>query len=322
MNTKLSVVVLALSIASSAFAVADEKPASERSENTATNSVETLGQPADLEEDEVTWFSAGVDLDLLSAYIWRNAVINDELVFQPAAWFEFERLDPVYIGGFVWQNWNMTGSQDADRPRAMNETDFNVHIGATLWETEDEAYAFGLEIGNDFFTYRQIEDCPNSYELYVKARFDNPFVGVYGQYSQAYEPVSACYFEVGLNKEVNVGEALGSESDWLNRFTVGADWNVSLGSGKYFTNYLYGVLPGEYDEETEECDERGMSDGIGGTTVKGLVGYRVCEHFSVGLVVAYTALLSGEACDAMDYAELGNMYKRLVWGGLQAKLDF
>lgn len=283
------------------------------------------GEKAELEQEDTPWFEAEVALDLFSAYVWRNAVFNDELVFQPCVSFDFTRWQPLemstWIGGFVWQNWDMTGVR-SPIPRAMNETDFNVHFGATVWQSESEEYGLDLEIGNDFFTYRQIEDSPNSYEFYLKGTFNNPFVNVYGQYSQAYNPVAGCYFETGLNREDKLGELFGSKNDILNRFTVGADWNVSFGSGKYFTNYLYGTLPGAYDEESEEYDERTMSNGIGGTTIKGNVAYQICDHFSLGLLVAYTALLSGEARDAMDFAENGSMYKQLVWGGLQAKFDF
>ena len=280
----------------------------------------------EVEEEESSFFSCGVDLDLFSAYIWRNAVMHDELVFQPAVWAEFNVNDWFRIGAYVWQNWDMTTyrRQTAGVPMVMNETDYGVYIGRSLWESDDGEYVLDLEIGNEFFTYRQIEDCPNSYEFYIKLRFDNPFVGVYGQYSQAYNPVVAPYFELGLNKEINIGEAFGSESDFLNRWTVGAEWSLSFASGKYFTNYLYGSLPqGEYDPELEEYeDERNMSNGIGGTTLKGVVAYQVCDHFSLGLMIAYTAALSGEAIEAINYAENGNLYKRLVWGGIQAKLDF
>jgi len=280
--------------------------------------------PEELEEEKPAWFEAGIDLDLFSAYVWHNSVINDELVFQPCVWIDFTRLDPVYIGASIWQNWNLTGVQDDTRPRAMNETDFNVHIGVTAWQSDDEAYALTFELGNDFYTYRQVLDCPNSYELYLKASFDNPYVGVYGEFREAYNPIVGCYFETGLRKAVNLGEAFESESDILNRFSVGADWNVSFGSGRYFTNYLYGPLSeGAYDPETGEYEgERDMSNGIGGTTIKGTIAYQVCDHFSIGLLIAYTALLSDEARDAMDYAEVGSMYKQLVWGGLQAKVDF
>jgi len=278
-----------------------------------------------LEDEEESLFSFGFDNDLFTAYVWRNAVFGDELVWQPCVWADFNVFDWFTIGGFVWQNWDLTANPEkSGRPRAMNETDFNVHIARSLWTSEDEAYDLCLEVGNDFFTYRQQEDVPNSYEFYLKLTFDNPFVGVYGQYSQAYNPVVAPYFEFGLNKEMTLAEICASENEFLDRWTLGANWSMSMASGKYFSNYFYGFLPeGEYDPESEEYeDERRLSNGVGGTTLKGTITYQVCEHFSLGLVVAYTAALSGEVCDALDYNGYGNMYKRLVWGGLQAKLDF
>jgi len=323
MNKSLSAVGVALSIVSFAFGATEEKLSAGIPEKPGAALLEATPAEAEaLKEEEPAWFEAEVTLDLVSAYVWRNAVFNDELVFEPCVSFDFTRFEPFWIGGYVWQNWNMTGVQDCDRPRAMNETDFNVHLGATVWATEDEDYSLEMEIGNDFFTYRQVQDSPNSYELYVKATLNNPFANVYGQYSQAYEPVSGCYFELGLNREDKVGELFNSESDILNRFTVGLDWNLSFGSGKYFTNYLYGPIPGAYDPETEEYDEKNMSGGVGGTTIKGMCFYQVCEHFSLGATVGFTALLSGDARDAMDYAENGSMYKQLVWFGLQAKVEF
>jgi len=325
MNSLMSRHVKAILTVSAALALAPVLRAAEPPGEAAEAKPAAVAEEpeAEVEEEEEQLFTCGFDNDLLSAYIWRNAVFCDELVWQPTVWADFDVFGWFNIGGFVWQNWNLTANPDkCGMPRAMNETDFNVYIARSLWTSDDEEYDLNLEIGNDFFTYRQQEDCPNSYEFYFKLRFSNPFVDVYGQYSQAYNPVVAPYFETGLRKEINLGEAFGSESDFLNRWTAAADWNLSFASGKYFTNYLYGTLPGEYDPETDERDERDMSNGIGGTTIKGVVAYQVCDHFSLGLVLAYTALLSGEACDAMDWAENGNMYKRLVWGGVQAKLDF
>jgi len=275
------------------------------------------------EETDEFPLTFGFDNDLFTAYVWRNSVQGDELVWQPCVWVDFNVLDWFTLGGFVWQNWDLTANPSKlGRPRAMNETDFNVHLTRSIWSTEDEEYDLGVEVGSDIYTYRQWEDTSNAYEFYLKLTFDNPFVSVYGQYSQAFDPVAAPYFEGGLKKEIKFSDIVSSESEFLDRWTFAADWNMSFASGKYFTSYLYGTLPGEYDPETDEYDKRGMSNGIGGTTIKGTIAYQVCEHFSLGLVCAYTALLSGEACDAMDFAECGNMYKRLVWGGLQAKVEF
>ena len=274
-----------------------------------------------LEKEDSGWFAAGFDVDLFSAYIFRNAILNDELVIQPCVWADVTIFDFLTVGGNVWQNWNLTDRQkEAGVPMEMNETDFNVHIGADIWSSEDEEYALNLQLLHDWFTYRY--DLDNENELGLRLEFTNPFVGVYGQYSQAYYPVSACHFEVGLTQEWNIGELLESENDFLNRLSAGFDWNVNFGSGRYFTNYLYGPVPGAYDSESGEYDEEVMSDGIGGTTIKGMLAYEVCDHFTVGAVLAFTSTLSGSARDAVEYSGRGGSYKDLVWGGLQVKFDF
>lgn len=290
--------------------------------STASTAEQAGSEPeAKLEESGLDWLSAGFDADLFSAYVFRNAIINDELVLQPCAWFDLTLFDFLTVGGNAWQNWNLTNRIRGEGiPNEMNESDFNFHIGADVWKTDDEKYSLYLQLQHDWFTYRY--DYPNENEFGVRAEFRNPFVGVYGQYSEAYWTEWACHFEVGLNQDWNVGELLESENDYLNRMTVGFDWNVNFGSGKFLTYYVYGPMPGAYDPETEEFDDERLSDGIGGTTIKGNLAYQVCDHFTVGLVLAFTSVLSGEARDAVEYMGHGGSYKDLVWGGLQAKLDF
>ena len=281
----------------------------------------TADEAGALEEEDSGWFSAGFDADLFSAYVYRNAIINDELVLQPCVWVDLTLFDFLTVGGNVWQNWNLTDRQKADGiPKEMNETDYNVHVGANIWESEDEEYSLYLQLQHDWFTYRYDLDSEN--ELALRLEFNNPFVGVYGQYSQAYWPASGCHFEVGLAQDWTVGELLESENDFLNRLTVGFDWNVNFGSGRFFTNYVYGPVPGAYDPEADEYDEECMSDGIGGTTIQGKLAYQVCDHFTIGAVLAFTSVLSSSARDAVEYMGCGGSYKDLVWGGLQAKLDF
>jgi len=323
MSKLMPVVAMAAAVAFVSPAFAEEK-SNARGTAPAEEKVPPGAEAEGLEEEKESPLSVGFDNDLFSAYIFRNAVFNDELVWQPCVWAEVNVCDWFRVGGYAWQNWDLTKSRSSYAPQVMNETDFAVYIGRSIWESDDGEYVLDFELGNNFYTYRQIEGWPNSYEFYLTLTFDNPYVSVYGQYAQAYNPVVAPYFELGLKKSATLAEMFSSENEFLGRWTLAADWNMSFASGKFFTAYLYGTLPeGAYDPELEEYEgERGMSDGIGGTTIKGSISYQVCDHFSLGLVCAYTALLSGEACDAMDYAGYGNMYKRLVWGGLQAKIDF
>ena len=55
----------------------EAKPAESRAENEAK---------AELEEKDDFPLEAGFDVDLFTAYVWRNAVQNDRAVAQPCVW--------------------------------------------------------------------------------------------------------------------------------------------------------------------------------------------------------------------------------------------
>ena len=281
----------------------------------------TAGEAEALEKEETDWFSAGFDVDLASAYVFRNAIFCDELVIQPCVWVDLTLFDFLTVGGNVWQNWNLTDRWKPDGiPQEMNESDYDVHIGANVWESDDEEYSLYLQLAHDWFTYRY--DLESDYEIQLRLEFNNPFVGVYGQYSHCYAPSSACLFEVGLKQDWTVGAIVESENDYLNRLTVGFDWNVNFGSGRFFSNYLWGPVQGAYDPETGEYDEECIQDGIGGTTIRGNLAYEVCDHFTVGMFLAFTSALSSSVRDSVEYMGHGGSYKDLVGGGLLVKLDF
>ena len=305
--TVVAASVCAVSFSATAFA---EAPATDNKANAEA-----------MEKEETDWFSAGFDADLFSAYVFRNAIFNDELVIQPCVWVDLTLFDFLTVGGNVWQNWNLTDRWKQDGiPQEMNESDYDVHVGANIWESDDEEYSLYLQLAHDWFTYRY--DLESDYEIQLRMEFNNPFVGVYGQYSHCYAPSSACLFEVGLKQDWTVGEIVESENDYLNRLTVGFDWNMSFGSGRFFSKYLWGPVQGAYDPATGEYGEENIENGIGGTTIKGMLGYRVCDHFTIGALLAFTSALSSSVRDSVEYMGHGESYKDLVWGGLQVKLDF
>ena len=285
------------------------------------------------DEHEPPWsFEAGFDNDFATAYVWRNTLANDRPVWQPCVWGDvsFAKLDPLYFGFYVWQNWDLTNRRQAEIPRAMNETDYNLHLGYTAWQSEDEEWSLSFEAGHEWYTYRARkdfrDDYPSSREIYVKAEFKNPYVGAYGQYSHAYHPFDANHFELGLKKEVTLGDLAGVEESWLNDLTLGADWNLNFGSGMYLTEGLYGVGGGDYlyDEDADESyfEDDYLKDGVGGTTIRFDLSYEVCKHFTVGAFVAYTAVLNGDVRDGLSAADYGRASRNLVWGGFKAGLKF
>ena len=318
MNKLMTVVaasVCAVSLSGSAIAAEDQSTKK-------AEAAEAKEAAENLEEEEDKIFEAGVDFDYFSAYVWRNAIQKDEMVMQPAVWADFTGLDPFWFGFSVWQNYDLTDRRGASLRKGLSETDYNVHIGATAWSSDDGDQELGIELGhewydNHFVTRGAGDAYPDSREIYVKLTYDNPIVNVYGQTSWMYEDFGAykqgVHYEIGFNKELEVADDV----------TVGADWNVSFGTGHYL-NYLYGgAYPVAADGEYV-----GSSAGFGGTTVKLYATWQVTEWFSLGGVVAYTGVLNSSYREALgdtgdDWYDDGGFYQRdFVWGGLQAKISF
>ena len=331
MNKLMTVVAASVcAVSFSAVALADADVSQEKL---------TKEEAEAVEEEEAKIFEAGVDFDFFSAYVWRNAIQTDEMVMQPCVWADLTYFEPFWLGFYVWQNYDLTDRRHRDLERGLTETDYNVHIGVTAWESEDEEQSLGFELGHEWYDNNFVRSgsgnvYPDTRELYVKVTYDNPFVNVYGQASWLYEDFGdykqGVHYELGLNKEFDLAEVFEDLPE--ETLTLGADWNVSFGTGHYL-NYLYGGTRSGYDEEGEMQYE-GSSAGFGGTTVKLYLTWQVCENFSIGGTVAYTGVLNAsyreslgdQGDDWWDYSDEtgGNgFYQRdFVWGGIQAKLSF
>jgi len=284
--------------------------------------VDDRGEPAEVEEERKQIFQVGFDFDFFSAYVWRNAISTDEMVMQPCVWGDLTYFEPFWLGFSIWQNYDLTDRRCNQFKYGLNETDYNVHLGATAWESEDEAYTVSAEIGHDWYTYHGVRDgvvYPNLRELYAKVDFKNPFVGIYGKTAWMYEDFDgigpAMHYEFGFNKEMALSDIFMSENEFLSRWTVGADWNLNFGDYRYLA-FLYG--------DDSHC-------GIGGTTVKFYLTWQITDWMSLGGVVAYTGVLNSGIRDVIgdqgdDYEFCGNpgeSYPRdLCWGGLQLKISY
>lgn len=84
------------------------------------------------EAEETALFEAGFDFDFMSAYVWRNAVQTDELVMQPCVWADVTAFEPFWFGFSIWQNYSLTDRRRAIYRHGLDETDYNVHVGATV----------------------------------------------------------------------------------------------------------------------------------------------------------------------------------------------
>ena len=282
-----------------------------------------------LEEEETKIFEAGFDFDYFSAYVWRNAVQNDDMVMQPCVWADLTYFEPFWLGFSVWQNYDLTDRRREVYTYGINETDYNVHVGATVWSSEDEETELGFELGHDWYTYHGVKNgqgnaYPDTSEVYVKATFDNPFVNVYGQVSYMYRDFGdykqGLHYEIGFTKEIELCDSV----------KLGGDWNVNFGDAHYLT-FLYGnTASGAYDHGDGDVydDYTSQSAGFGGTTVKAYLTWDVTDYLQLGATIAYTGILSQPHREAIgdqgdDYGWDGDSYSRdLLWGGISLKLSY
>ena len=251
------------------------------------------------EEEDAPPFEAGVDLDCFTAYVWRNTVQTDKPVFQPCVWADFTALEPFWFGFSYWQNWDLSSDRKDVFRRRLNESDYNVHAGATAWESEDGDLSVAFEAGHDWYTYHMDRDrqSPSTRELYLKGTFANPLVNVYGLCTWMYDDVgeydSGFYYEIGFSREIELTDSL----------TLGADWNVGLADDDY-VSFLIDDVGG----------------GFVGTTFKAYLSWAVTDWLSLVGTIAYTGILDEDA--RRYYNGEDKDLKDTLWGGLSAKFSF
>ena len=283
-----------------------------------------------LEEEEAKIFEAGLDCEFFSAYVWRNSVQSDEPVIQPCVWADLTYFDPFWIGFSVWQNYDLTSRRHDALKGGLTETDYDIHVGVTAWQDDEETQSLEFLLGYTWYVNQQVrsdwrESYKNTSELYLRADYKNEIVNVYGQVAWMPDDYGdykqGMHYELGLNKEFDVLSPFELPEDTL---VLGLDWNVNFGDGRYLY-YLYG---GVYDGETADGEEfyRNPDAGIGGTTVKAYLTWKITEWVSLVGTIAYTGVLNGSARQELGNADTGwqgDCYRRdLLWGGLSLKFAF
>lgn len=267
-------------------------------------------EEAELETSAEKIWTVGFDADFLTGYQWRNQISNNEGAFHGCFWGDVDVFGPLSVGGYVWQNYDLTNNRRSDYRNALTETDYGIHMGLNAWASEEEEYSLDFELGHEWYTYyRRAEGTrsmnPHTREIYLKATFENPLVTPYGQISWMYDDIgdykSGFHYEFGFTKEVPVTE----------EFTLGADWNVNLADRAY-QEFLIGAID---------------HSGFVGTTVKVYGKYAITEWMSVTGTIAYTGLIDQKlrkAARAYDEEEDEyNDYDRdFLWGGLSLNLEF
>ncbi len=160
---------------------------------------------------------AGVDLPILSAYVWRGQMLNDEAVIQPAL-----NVEKDGFGVNVWANYDATdrGETHAD----FSEVDLTVSYGGQWGAME-----YGVGVIEYLFPNT---DVSSTREVYGSLSLPDaslavPTLSVYRDVEEA----DGFYASLALSKEIALGDtttleliaSIGAADEDYNAFYFGVD---------------------------------------------------------------------------------------------------
>ena len=277
---KVTSLIFAAALAVGAYGAEAEKKAAETEEKV-----------AELEEktDDFGPF-AEATVDVLSDYVWRGIILNDNPVWQPSATVGFN------AGEFGTASFNAWASFDATHRRGtftnsrracgLQEIDYTISYSKDFGPV-------GLEFGHLWYTYPN-NNGNSDQELYGTVAYNNewvtPSASAFWNYSDsAGNDASSAYFSFKLSRDFEVVEDLALTP------------KAEIGFGDHAYTYSAGG--------TELTDQT-----IGVST-----SYNVTEWFSVGAQVNYTWTPSHTL---RHEGYMGEGKHQLVWGGLSATVSF
>ena len=249
-----------------------------------------------VEETEKAFpLSVSVSVDVLSDYIWRGTICNDNPVWQPSVSLSYDAGDYGSVSASVWSSFDLTHKRgtatETRRSCGLQEIDYTLSYAVEL-------AGVGLEIGHIWYVFPN-GNGPSDQDLYASISYDNPFVTpsatAYWNYSDSAETdTSMFYYSFGLSHDFELTDAL----------TITP--NASLGfGGNAWTKYV-----------TEETVGTELTDQTVGISV----AYAVTDYLSLGAQVNYTWVPS-HTLRHLDYmSDRGK--DQICWGGVNVTLTF
>lgn len=246
-------------------------------------------------EEEAQAPVAEVNVDVLSAYVWRALTLNDGMVVQPS----LDAAHPSGLGFNVWGNFDIGDYDGKYEKREFSEVDLTVSytpplegpIEITIGYTE---YLYPKE-GN--YNPEVPEGHPE-----VEGAKDTDTREIWGKLSLS--PLDALSLDLGIYRDVDESEGLYGDAALTYSYAL-MDALSAEASARL------GVADKKFAEANAGGTEGGFFDW--GASLK--LTYDVADGFSVGATVAYVDNIDEDALpeDAVDV----NWY-----GGLSATLSF
>ena len=259
--------------------------------------------------------AAAVDVyaDVLSAYVYRGQVGNDEAVFQPG----IDVSGPLGLGYSFWSSMNLTDNESAWYPDSAGEWG-ELNLGLN-WTCPAEG-PVRLTVGATYFVYPQ-----DSSEVLVDEESGAMVLDADGLARVSEAPADdgyEVYAELAANDlplapSVRACHDLANSDDWIFMFGIGHSLGLTdalsldLGAG-------FGYA-GEYYVESNYGSDAGAA--LAYAQLDAALTYAVSEAFSVGLKGAVSTLVDDDLRDDVDE---GGYYPEtdIFYGGVTAGYSF
>lgn len=234
--------------------------------------------------------SVELSMDVLSDYMWRGMIGNDNPVWQPSVTLGYDLGDCGSVSANIWSTFDLThkrgSATNSRRADGLQEIDYTLSYSVTV-------AGVGLEAGHIWYAYPNNNGSTDQ-ELYATVSYETDYVtpsaSAYWNYSDsAGNDVSCVYYQLALKHEFNLESIEG--------LTITPSASLGFG-GNAWT-----------DCGTELSDQ----------TIGVAAAYAITDNVSVGAQLNYTWIPS-HALRVNDY--MGEGKDQLLWGGVNVTLSF
>ena len=246
---------------------------------------------------EKTDYAVTVSADLLSAYVSRGSVFNDEPVFQPNLWVEM----PYGFDFNLWATMDITDNSKSCAPDTAGRwSEFDFTLGWSFPLPEESPVS--LWVGSTFYTYPQFED-DNDYDAAIKLSGNcllSPWLRVVHECEQS----GAVRIDLGLSHSFELTDVL------------------SLGLSAECTYGFDGWMDKWNRDADEEAGIKGVDAGKAGLVdimAMASLGWQVTDVWSLAVKGGWSSLIDGDARDAADY---DGVDKDIFYGGVSTEYSF
>lgn len=225
---------------------------------------------------------ASIGADVMSAYVWRGQVLNDEVVLQP----DFAASTDFGLSFDVWGNMDLTDNLGA----SGKFSEIDLVAAYTVPMPEDSIVGVDLAVIN----YQFPQAGGDTTELGATVGFDTflaPFVAANWDIDAV---AGGIYLSAGLGYEQAVDEE--------GALVLNAAAAIGWGNSDYNKGY--------FGSDSSAMNDANLSAGA---------SYAVSETVSLGLSVAYSAMIDSDIEDGAE-ATFGD--KDSFYGGLSASYSF